>query len=158
MPLGNTYFKTVRSNNKSSVDICAVLVDWYMANEILHKIFSHTSFESRMKCIGWSKFLFNTTRSQASHLHVPSDPYNPNCHSVLRTTVFELHATLWQVHLLTLNWHWTLQGQDTPIRVTNVTVSQMAIHFALRQPFWSYRPFWKCIEWPKITLKTTSLT
>ncbi len=77
---------------------------------------------------------------------------------ILLPAVVEFHATLRQVHWMTLTWHWTLQSKDTSrtVCVNGVTnsESQSAICFALRPAvFESEAILWRLHEmtvmWPR---------
>ncbi len=73
----------------------------------------------------------------------------------LRPAVFEIQASLGQVHQMTPKWHWTLQGQRYPIYVLLLSTSSKVHSISLYgQPFWRYRQLWeKCTEWPQNDLE-----
>ena len=59
--------------------------------------------------------------------------------------IFEIQAILRQVHWMTSNWPWTLQGQITLSSITTLHESQIPLSFALRPAVFELRPFWdKC--------------
>ena len=103
------------------------------------------------------KLTLNPTRSIVPQIFVTSIHKSQiSLRFALQWAIFELQAILRQVHWMTPNWPWTLQGLRYPIYVTSVRESQILLHFTLRNPFLSYRPFWdKCTEWPQMTLNLT---
>ncbi len=65
----------------------------------------------------------------------------------LRPALFEIQATLRQVHRMTPNWPWTLQCQITLYYITTVPESQISLRFALQPEVLELQAILRHVHW-----------
>ena len=105
-----------------------------------------------------SKMTLITTRSYVPHIYATSIHESQiSLHFAPRRSIFEIKAMLRQVHRMTSNWPWTLQGQISLYVYNNcpwvsdfIPFRPMTSLFRVTGQFWD-----KCTAWPKMTLNTT---